>query len=196
VEARQLAATDHARDLVVGALPRHFQLLAAARGLDLAAFAHFILARGRLQAALQCMVGRNEGVVAGVRVLVHGPDRALQQAQPLRIEVVLAQPARAGQRDRIQQHARRVRAIDEEAVVAQGQLQQRQFQALDQCLARTAAAQFALQLGQEQAEQFEAIAVGLGERHAVPVHLPRLRQQRLPDVGQVAVLGGVAAHAP
>jgi len=195
VEPRQRAPGDQALDLVGGSLPCEAQLLAPACGLDLAALAHLVLACRGLQAALQCMVGGDEGVVSGFRVFMHGTDRALQQAKPLWVEVILAQPARTGQRHRIQQHPRRMRGIGEEAVVAQGQLQQRELEAIDQGMAGAAGSQFALQLGQEQAEQLEAVAVGIGEGDAMAVHLPRLRQQGLADVGQVAVLAAVAPQA-
>ena len=64
----------------------------------------------------------------------YGTNRALQQAEPLWVEVVFAQPARACQRNRIKQHSRWVGGIGEEAVIAQGQLQQRKLQAFDQDL--------------------------------------------------------------
>lgn len=79
-------------------------------------------------------------------------------------------------------------------MVAQGKLQHRQAQALDQCLAFAALAHLALQLGQEQRQQFEGVAVRVGQGHAMPVHLPRLGQQDLPEVADAVRLGRAAAH--
>ena len=47
MEARERTAGDQAADFAGCALPRQVELLAAACGLDLASFPHFILARDR-----------------------------------------------------------------------------------------------------------------------------------------------------
>ena len=145
VEARQAAASEQARSRrwrVGGRSP-------ASRGLAQPRPAGVRPSRSGTTPAARCRGSGRPRRRSRRRlgVLLHGGDRPLQQAQPLQVDVVLGQPTGAAERHRIQQHPPRMSGIHEEAMVAQGELQQRQAQAFDQGLAVAALAQLRTALG-------------------------------------------------
>ena len=158
----------------------HFQFFTPARGFDLPAFGHFCFAGHGLQARLQGPIGLNKCINRAVGFLLNGQHRALQQSQPLWIQILFRQPFGTGLGYRIQQLTGGMIGIHEEALITQCHLQQRQFQAIDQCISNTGFAQIALQLVDKHHQQIEGVMVGLRQRHPMPLQLARLCQQDLP----------------
>ena len=169
-----------------GALLGQHQSFLAARGVDMTTLADIGLACHRMQLSLQCEVGCFEHLGVAVVVLDHVVDGLPQLGTQLRVGVVLGQPARAGFGDRVQQLPCRVLLAHEEFPVLQRHSQQRDLQPFQQGGTGRAFAQFATDLGIQQTQQFEGVAVLARQRDGLAALLPALQQQCLPHLGHVA----------
>ena len=182
-----------------GAQFRGFEFFLAAGGFDVALFQRLGTSHLSIDVRLQLFIALLEGFEIAVAFIVLDcvGHRLLQRRQQLWIEVVLRQPFRRGFGHRTQQLPRRMIGTDKKRAVLQGDAQQRELHAFDQRGRWRVVADFALQMGVEQSDQIEGIAVAGRQRHRLTILLARLGQQRLLDVSDVwrrAARHGVGVH--
>ena len=157
----RLVAADMRRDRRDRGLAGRFELLAPTRGIDMAALRHFRFPGLGLQVAGQVAQDLFEHLGVVLEFGQHAVDRTLHLLDQLAVVVAFIEPIQAALRDRIQQLPGRMRALAEEALVAQCHAQQRHLQLGHQL--RHGRVRIAV-LGQvfvEQADQVDGVGVFL-----------------------------------